>query len=259
MMKKGILLLAPVAIMLMTGCFTVTSGNVSVNNGKDSDAIVKKEIKMASFNEIEVSQGIKVIVEQGNYPGKVSVATTPSAEKYLCVKVEGETLKAYYANKAMSPEKIKGPSIISVSIPELSEADLSSGASIYLDGTFKSNKKMEFDLSSGSYLNIESLTCGCLSLDVSSGANVTVENFNGDLDADSSSGSSISVKEARGGIFTVDASSGSSISLKSNQSDEIRASASSGASVSLSGRTEKLSRHTSSGGSVKTSDLRNSR
>ena len=41
MMKKGILLLAPVvAIILMTGCFTVTSGNVSVNNGKASDAPV---------------------------------------------------------------------------------------------------------------------------------------------------------------------------------------------------------------------------
>ena len=260
MMKKGILLLAPVvAIILMTGCFTVTSGNVSVNNGKESDATVKKEIKVGSFNEIEASQGISVIVSQGQYPGKVSIATTPSAENYLCVKVDQGKLKAYYDNKSMSGKKIKGPSIITVTIPQLDEADLSSGAYLKLKGDFKSNCKMEFDLSSGSSLTIDDLTCSTLSLETSSGSNATVVNFKGNLDADSSSGSSISIKEASGDIMTVDASSGSSITLKSNQSDEIRASASSGGSISLSGRTVKISKHASSGGSVNTSGLTYSR
>lgn len=258
-MKKRLMLLVPLTLMLLTGCFTVTSGNVSVNNGKDSDATVKKEIKISSFNEIEASQGIKVIVSQGQFTGTVSVATTPSAEKYLCIKAEGGTLKAYYDNKSMAGQKIKGPSIITVVIPELSEADLSSGASMLLKGSFNSNQKMEFDLSSGSNLKIDDLNCGCLSIDTSSGASATVVNLVGNLNADSSSGSSISIKEARGGVFTVDASSGSSISLNSNQSDEIRASASSGASVSLSGRTVKLSKQASSGGSVSTSGLTNSR
>lgn len=255
-------LITSLAVLAMTlsSCIVATGNNgVSVNNGKDSDATVKKEIKVSSFDEIQASQGIKVIVSQGQFSGKVSVATTPSAEEYLQVKVNDGTLKVYYDNKAMTGKKIKGPSIITVTIPELEEADLSSGANLLLKGSFNSSRKMDFDLSSGSYLKIEDLSCAELSIDASSGANATVENINGDLDADSSSGSSISVKEARGRVFSVDASSGSSISLKSNQSDEIRASASSGASISLSGRTERLSKQASSGGSVSTSGLSNAR
>lgn len=246
--------------LMMTSCFAATGNNgVSVNNGKDSDATVKKEIKTASFDEIEAAQGIKVIVSQGQFPGKVSVATTPSAEEYLQVKVNDGKLKVYYDTKSMTGKKIKGPSIITVVIPELEEADLSSGSSLLLKGAFKSSQKMDFDLSSGSNLKIESLSCKELSLETSSGANAMVENFEGDLDADSSSGSSISVKEARGGVFSVDASSGSSISLQSKESVEIRASASSGASVSLAGRTERISKHSSSGGSINVSGLSYSR
>lgn len=255
-------LLTSFAIMAITlsSCIIATGNNgISVNNGKDSDATVKKEIRVSSFDEIQVSQGIKVIVSQGQFPGKVSVATTPSAEEYLQVKVNDGTLKVYYDNKAMTGKKIKGPSIITVTIPELEEADLSSGADLLLKGSFNSTRKMDFDLSSGSYLKIENLTCGELSIDSSSGSNATIVKFNGNLDADSSSGSFISVKEASGGIITVDASSGSSISLRSNKSEEIRAKASSGASISLSGRTERLSKQASSGGSVNASDLSTSR
>lgn len=241
--------------MMLTGCITATSGNVSVNNGKDSEATIKKEIRVASFNEIEASQGIKVIVSQGQYAGKVSVATTPSAEKYLCVRVDNGTLKAYYDNKSMTGKKIKGPSIITVTLPELDEVDLSSGAYLLLKGSFKSNSKMDFDLSSGSAINIENLSCISLSIDTSSGANATVQKLNGDLDADSSSGSSISVKEAAGRILSVEASSGSSITLRSNNSEKIEASASSGASITLSGSTGRLNKESSSGGSVSTSDL----
>ena len=239
--------------MMLTGCITATSGNV--NNGKDSDATIKKEIKTSAFNEIEVSQGIKVIVTQGKYLGKISVATTPSAEKYLCVKVDKGTLKAYYANKSMTGENIKGPSIINVTIPELEEADLSSGSYLQLKGHFTSNSKMEFDLSSGSSLNIENLSCRDLSIDASSGSSATIQYFKGNLDAESSSGSSITVKEAVGGALSAEASSGSGISLNSNKSDKIRAHASSGASITLSGSTGWLNKEASSGGSVNAGNL----
>lgn len=259
-MKTRILSVLAVMAMTLSSCIIATGNNgVSVNNGSDSDATVKKEINVASFNEIEASQGIKVVVSQGKFPGKISVATTPSAEQYLKVKVNEGTLKVCYENKSMATTKIKGPSIITVTIPELEEADLSSGANLLLKGAYFSNSKMDLDLSSGSYVKIENLSCRELSLDVSSGANATVENFKGNLDADASSGSAISIKQATGGIFTLDASSGASISLNSKSSEEIRSSASSGGSVSLSGRTERLSKQASSGGSVNSSKLTQSK
>lgn len=247
-------LLSSLALMglMLTSCFTVTSGNV--NNGKDSDATVKKEISLSKFDEIHASQGIKVIVNQGKYPGKVAVATTPSAEKFLKVTVSDGTLNAYYDNKTMVGN-IKGPSIITVTIPELEEADLSSGAFIEVKGAFNSSNQMEFDLSSGSALNIENLTCAKLSIDTSSGASATVHSLNGNLKADASSGSSISVKTVEGGYLEFGASSGASISAKSVKSSSIKANASSGGSISLSGKTDRLDKSTSSGGSVNTSGL----
>lgn len=240
--------------LMLTGCFTVTSGNI-INNGKDSDATVKKEINLSSFDEIQVSQGIKVVVNQGQYTGKVSVATTPSAENYLKVTVSDGTLKAYYDNKSMKG-KIKGPSIIYVTIPEIEEADLSSGAYMHLKGMFNSNGNVEFDLSSGAAINVDNLTCSKLSIDTSSGSSATIESLRGNLDAESSSGSSLSVVAVDGDNLKFAASSGASISANSVKSGSIKARASSGGSISLSGKADSLDKSTSSGGSVNTSGLK---
>lgn len=238
--------------LMLTGCFTVTSGNI--NNGKDSDATVKKEIKAPYFNEVKASQGIKVIVSQGQYPGKVSVATTPSAEPYLQVKVADGKLSAYYDNNNLKGS-IKGPSIITVTVPELEETGLSSGASLLLKGEFSTTQKMEFDLSSGSSLNIENLSCPNLSIETSSGASATVEFVKGNVDAEASSGSSIDIMAAEGGVLEFNASSGAGIDANSMKSSSIKASASSGGSISLSGKTNALDKKTSSGGTVRTTKL----
>lgn len=247
-------LLSCIALMglMLSGCLTVTSGNI--NNGKDSDATVKKQISLPVFNEISAAQGIKVIVNQGPYSGQVAVATTPSAEKYLKVTSDGGTLSVRYDNNKIK-ENIKGPSIITVTIPRLEEADLSSGAYMLVKGSFSSDEKMEFDLSSGATLNIESLTCSKLSIETSSGASASVAALHGSLEADASSGSSIDVDEAMGGDFELSVSSGADIEVNSVQSASIKASASSGGSIKLSGKTDRLSKKASSGGSVKTSKL----
>lgn len=251
-MKTRLLSCVTLMGIMLTGCFTVTSGNI--NNGKDSDATVKKEIKAPYFNEIKASQGIKVIVSQGEYTGKVSVATTPSAEQYLQVKVADGKLKAYYDNNKLKGS-IKGPSIITVTLPDLEETELSSGASLVLKGEFSSTQKMEFDLSSGSSLNIENLSCPNLSIDTSSGASATVSYIKGNVDADASSGSSIDLVKAEGGVLELNASSGAGIDANSVKSSSIKANASSGGSISLSGKTNTLNKNTSSGGTVRTTKL----
>lgn len=254
-MTKGFLLLAPAAMMLLTGCLAVTSGNVSINNGKDSDATIKKELKMPAFKEIKACQGIKVIVEQGAYKGKVAVATTESAEKYLEVSVENGTLTARYESKGEGYKKIKGPSIITVMVPELKEADMSSGAYLELKGNFKSASDIEFDLSSGAALQIENLTCPEVSIQTSSGSTANAEKLKCDLDAQSSSGSAISVKQIEGGAISLEASSGSSLTVNAATSTSIKADASSGGSINVSGMTEKFKKSESSGGSVNHSGL----
>ncbi len=255
-MKKQLLLLAPV-LMLLTGCFAVTSGNynISINNGSDADATIKKELKLPAFNEISVQQGIKVIVEQGAYKGSIAVATTPSAEKYLDVSVENGTLTARYHNLDKGNKKIKGPSIITVVIPELNEAELSSGSYLELKNNFTSNSNMEFEISSGSALCIENLSAPAVSIEASSGASADISNLKCNLDAESSSGSSISVKQVSGGAISLEASSGSSVTVNAVTSTSIKAEASSGGSINVSGKTQKFKKSATSGGSVNHSGL----
>ncbi|MDE6342550.1 MAG: DUF2807 domain-containing protein [Muribaculaceae bacterium] len=254
-MKLKLLFSLPLISVLLTGCFAVTSGNVSINNGKDSEATIKKELKMPAFNEIKACQGIKVIVEQGAYKGTISVATTASAEKYLDVKVENGTLTARYENKGEGYKKIKGPSIITVVIPELKEADTSSGAYLELKGKFTSKSDIEFELSSGSALNIDNLSAPEVSIQTSSGSSAIVENLKCSLDAESSSGSSIIVNHLEGDAISLEASSGSSLTVSAVKANSIKADASSGGSINVSGKTEKFKNSASSGGSVNYSGL----
>lgn len=272
--------LAICASLFLTGCTIsgIAGNNVSVD-GNDSEATVKKSVKISNFNEIEASQAIQIIYVQGKNTGIADISTTPSAEKYLKVEVKDKTLKVYYANtKGNKYVKIKGPSIIRVSSPELHEVDLSSAANVSIEGDLKLNGDFELDLSSASSFNAGNITCSKFDADMSSSASANIANLNGNVEADLSSASSIKFGYVKGNVdletsssasinidsliaSTISAvsSSAGSISLSGISGGTISASASSGADINLSGKAETLDKHTSSGGSVKHSNLTLSR
>lgn len=277
-MKKKLFLFAPLAMMLLSGCFSVIGGNHSVSNGKDSDATLKKEIKIGDFNEVVASQSIKVIFEQGANPGKAFVATTPSAEKYLKVAVNGNQLKIFYDVKQDDCSvKIKGPSIVKVSSPSLTNINLSSGAELSVNGNFISNESLSVGVSSGAEFKAKgdfncngnlnlglssaasfeagSISCDRLKIEISSCADVDVKNISGNLTVNASSGSDVEIDSANSQTISLGASSGSDIEIKNINSEEIHAQASSGADISLQGVTNMLKQNASSGGSVKTRGL----
>ena len=94
--------------------FNYNGGNSgNVNNGKDSDATLKRKAKIGSFNKIEASQGIKIFFSQGKNTGHAEVLTTPSAKDYISVTVEGGCLNAHYKRGFKS---IKGYQPLSTSL-----------------------------------------------------------------------------------------------------------------------------------------------
>ena len=265
-------------MILLSGCFSVIGGNHSVSNGNDSDATVKKEIKIGEFNEVVASQSIKVIFEQGSNPGKAFVATTPSAEKYLKVTVSENKLKVYYDVKQDDHSvKIKGPSIVKVSSPSLANINLYSGAEMKVNGDYIGNESLSVNVSSGAEfkakgdfnckgkLNLglssaasfeaRSIACDRLKIEISSGADLDVKNLSGNLTVNASSGSDVEIDDANCETISLGASSGSDIKIENINSEEIYAQASSGADITLQGVTNKLKQNASSGGSIKTSKL----
>lgn len=268
--------LAVCASLLLSACSIngIANSNIRIE-GNDEECTVKKTVKISDFNEIEASQSIKVIYVQGKNTGVASISTTPSAEKYLKVEVKNKTLKAYYSNTEVDKNvKIKGPSIIRVSSPELYEVDLSSAANVSIEGDLKLNGNFELDLSSASSFNAGKVSCNKFDADLSSSASANIGELNGYLDADVSSASSIIIGKSKGNIeaeassaASIDiksvvsssvyarASSASSINLSGISGGNVDASASSGAKIKLSGKADTLKQNSSSGGSVKITDL----
>ncbi len=271
--------IAALALLLLSGCYTVVGGNNSIANGDESDATVKKEVKIGEFNEVSVSQGIKVIYEQGSYTGIASIATSPEAEKHLKVEVKNETLNVYYdVNQNGIKTKIKGPSIVRVASPNLSGIKASSGAEFNLKGNFNGSDGLNVSLSSGAEFETDgnvqcsgeinlgvssaasfdakSITCDMLRIDASSGSDVEVKILTGNLEVSASSGSDIEFNAVNAKTVSLRASSGSDIDVDNISADAVSAKASSGADISLLGKTNTLDKNASSGGSVKTKGLK---
>lgn len=268
--------LAVCTVMLLSSCSieSIAKSTVSID-GNDAVPTVNKTVKISDFNEIEASQAIKVIFVQGPNNGIASISTTPSAEKYLKVEVKDKTLKAYYTNTdGIENVKIKGPSIIKVSSPELTEVDLSSASNVTIEGDLNVKGKLEIDLSSASSFNASNISCQKLDIEFSSSASAYISNLTGFLDADLSSASSLEIARVKGNLdaetssaasmtinsitssnIKAEASSASSIKLSGISAGTINASASSGSKINLSGKAKKLNHDASSGAKVNHKNL----
>lgn len=262
--------------MMLGGCVisTAQNGSFNVSEGKESDATVKKEVAIEEFNSVSVSQGIKVIFTQGQNSGKASVATTPEAESYLRISVEDKTLSVRYETPNMKNVKIKGPSIVRVSSPKLSQVSASSGADFKLDGAYTDNGDLDVSMSSSAEFEGTSVVCanlvvnlsssgefnldtytGNLNLKLSSGAEFELDKLNGDVNVSSSSGADCEIKKITGKSIMSQASSGGDIKLKSVAVESVNAQASSGADITIEGQTGSLNKSASSGGSVNVTKL----
>lgn len=260
------------AAMIMMGC-SMTRGQ-SVTDSNIKNATVKKTVKIGNFSKIDASTGIRIVYTQGKSTGVAQIATTPSAEPYLKVYVKDGELNAHYENRGNN--NIKGPTIITVSSPDLQEVDLSSAARLQVNGDLNISGKLSLDMSSASRATFNGISAKSLEVDLSSSATVEIGSANlGKLDAEMSSASKLSVDKAiatniyletssaakinigyfNGTGLEADASSASNISVAGITTKKIYAEASSGGRVSLKGRCEYLNKDSGSGGKVDISQL----
>ncbi len=178
---------------------------------------------LTGFSKIDVSTGIMVKVNVG---GDYSVRAEADAKEFerLVIEVDGDTLSI--RRKIGGFGWKSGEVRVDVSMPAIEGIEASSGASVEA-------RNVEAD-------EIE--------LDASSGASIIASGTCGSLAADASSGASIKAKDLRCEEVAADASSGASLSVFA--SSAIEGDASSGGSINVAGKPAKVSKSTSSGGSV---------
>ncbi|MBD5355841.1 MAG: hypothetical protein HDR88_02400 [Bacteroides sp.] len=274
--RTGIIVPVMSVVFLFMSCSMGANGNymdngsssVKVSNGGASKATVRKSIKIGNFNKIEASQGISIIFTQGNFTGSAEIQTTPSAEQYLNVEVNKGVLEVRYKNPSGN---IQGPTIVRVQAPDLSDVELTSAASLTVEGSLKLNGKLEIDLTSAASVSLNTVTAVGLDIDQSSASTVTIGNLNLktlSMDLTSASNANIGKVTAvkmsvettsaaecgiggfNGDRVVVEATSGSKIVVKDIKATEVDAEASSGANIILSGQSGKISTGSSSGAKI---------
>lgn len=213
-----------------------------------NDANAQKRTLTASFNAINVSDGIELYLTQGN---EESVAVSASDDKYLerfKTEVVDGTLKIYYDNKTMiwnSNEKRKLRAYVSFKNIETLKA--SSGSDVKAKSVLTlDNLKMHF--SSGARFNGET-DIKTLEVSGNSGAEVNATGKAENLKTDLSSGAMFKGFDLVVNYCDAKATSGAEVRITVNK--ELAAKANSGGSIKYKGEGVVKDVSVNSGGSVK--------
>lgn len=227
-----------IVLVALTIGLVSCNGNVNIGSG---NIITEKRSVTESFDKIDASTGVNVIVTQGNLQ-EIVVETDDNVMKYVITKVENGVLiiKLKQNTNTMSSIDVK------VQMPKIAGLEASSGATIDTRNTLRGTS-ISLKSTSGSditaMLEYENVSC-----ETSSGSTVTISGKALQLQTNSSSGSDIDANELVTNEAFSKASSGSGTRV--NPIVKLDAQASSGSTIEYVKIPKKLIKIESSGGSV---------
>lgn len=193
------------------------------------------------FKNIEVSQGIRVIVEQSDNKS-IKVEADDNLQQYISTTIENGVLKIE-ANESYSTTKTP---IVNVKMPVINGLTASSGSNITNSGTLIT-ESINAKSSSGSSINI-SVEADAAKLESSSGSTIEANGKALKLETNSSSGSTIDAENLMTNEIIARSESGSSTSVYPIVNLDARAS--SGSSITYHKKPKTLLKFQYSGGSV---------
>jgi hypothetical protein len=168
--------------------------------------VITQEEAIADFEKLDVSNGFRVEVSQGD-SFSVVIRIDDNLVEHLQVAKEGNTLKI-----GLKPGRlynILGATLeADVTMPELTGLDLSGGSHGTATG-FESTRDLVLDLSGGSHATLAG-TAGDVTIDASGGSEADLSGFSvADVSIEASGGSEVTVNAS--GRLDADASGGSRV------------------------------------------------
>jgi hypothetical protein len=201
-----------------------------------------------SFDKLKVSGGIKVNLIKSN-DQKAEVDMVRGDYDELVTEVKGDVLVIKFKSKALSWGNNNNKANIDLYYKSLSSVDASAGSSVKGDGLLKGSD-VSVEVSSGASVSVE-VDSDELSVDISSGASCSLSGKAGEQDVDVSSGATYDGSKVASSYVKVDASSGATAKVWATE--RLVADASSGASIKYKGNPKKTEIDAGkwSGGSIK--------
>ncbi|WP_310558765.1 head GIN domain-containing protein [Flavobacterium sp.] len=228
---------------LMALLFSSCNSGFNIGDGIKGSGNITTETRPAiqDFKSIEVSQGIKVNVEQADTKS-ITVEADDNLQEHIITKIENGVLKIESDKSYNSTET----PVVNVKIPVVNGLSASSGSEINSSTTLVSTN-INAKSSSGSRINIE-VEADAITLESTSGSNIEASGKALKLETTSSSGSSIDAKDLMANEVIAQTTSGSSTSVYPIL--KLDANASSGSSIDYHKVPKTLAKEESSGGSV---------
>ena len=208
-----------------------------------------RTIELPAFTALDISSGIDAIVTVGGTQSITAEATDKRLLDDLQLKVEGNTLKAYYDWSFFdifsfgNRDQIK----LTITVPALTKVEASAGSDVDAGGV--TGDALTFNSSSGADLRLTSVAGKTIELNASSGAGLNVAGTCETAKAEASSGSDLDAEDLL--CATVDANVSSGSDLEVYASAAIKANASSGSDLTVHGNPADVEQESSSGSDIK--------
>lgn len=208
-----------------------------------------RTIELPAFTALDVSSGIDAIVTVGGTQSITAEATDKRLLDDLQIKVEGNTLKAYYDWSLFDifsfgdRNQIK----LTITVPTLTKVEASAGSDV--DAAGVTGDALTFNSSSGADLTLSAVAGKSIELNASSGAGLKIDGTCATGKAEASSGSDLDAEHLLCGTMDANVSSGSDLEVYASKS--IKANASSGSDVTIHGNPTDVEQELSSGSDIR--------
>ncbi|MCA0132293.1 head GIN domain-containing protein [Winogradskyella alexanderae] len=234
------IIITSIVSLLMLSCIADFNMGMGVDgNGK---VVTTDRTIPDNFKNVKVSQGLELVITQGNNVG-ITIEADENLHELIMTEVENNTLKIY------STENIRRTSArkIMLDLIDVESIKATSGSDVFSTNTIEVDE-LEINCTSGAEitLNVKTESLNCHS---TSGSDVKLSGSTNLLIAEATSGSDIRASNLRANTSKVKATSGADITV--NTSKELTARASSGGDIRYSGNPEKVEKSDSSSGSVR--------
>lgn len=222
--------------------FSSCGHSMNFNGIKGSGNIITETRTVnQDFKKIEVSRGIKVIVEQSDNKS-ITVETDDNIQQHIITKIENGVLKIESDENYNTSET----PVVNVKMPIINSLSASSGSEITSSGALIT-EYIDVKSSSGSQVNI-SVEADVIKTESSSGSQIEASGKALKLETSASSGSTIDAKNLMTNEVISKASSGSSTDVYPIL--KLEAKATSGSSINYHNVPKTVSKEENSGGSV---------
>ena len=212
----------PVLLTLLLCASVLFAQNTTIH---DDNAQVRN---VNSFHAVKVSNGIHLILKQGNTDAVAVSASTSEFASRIRTEVENGGLRIYFDSRGMKGWNLKGKDLKAyVTIKNIDGLEANSGADATTDGNINTDN-MKITLSSGADFDGQ-ITASKLWIDQSSGSDMDIRGKVASIEIKTSSGSDFNGYDLISETCDADASSGSGIEITVNK--DLKASASSGGKI----------------------------